>query len=118
MGANQYFASSYAEARQKFRDAAMAAGAQLQAEANDRAQGPAGEALTTDIAWLGPADAKRVLVTVSATHGAEGFCGAGVQTGTFRSGAARDLPRGTALLAVHAINPYGFAWVRRVRFEE
>jgi hypothetical protein len=114
MGANQYFASSYAEARQKFRDAAMAAGAQLQAEANDRAQGPAGEALTTDIAWLGPADAKRVLVTVSATHGAEGFCGAGVQTGTFRSGAARDLPRGTALLAVHAINPYGFAWVRRV----
>ena len=114
MGANQYFSASYAEARQKFRDAATAAGARLFAEGNERAQGPAGEALTTDLAWLGPADAKRVLVTVSATHGAEGFCGAGVQAGTFLSGAGRELPRGTALLAVHAINPYGFAWVRRV----
>jgi uncharacterized protein DUF2817 len=114
MGASQYFSASYAEARQKFRDAATAAGAGLFAEGNERTKGPAGEALTTDLAWLGPADAKRVLVTVSATHGAEGFCGAGVQTGTFLSGAARELPHGTALLAVHAINPYGFAWVRRV----
>lgn len=114
MEASQYFSASYAEARQKFRDAATAAGARLFAEGNERAKGPAGEALTTDLAWLGPADAKRVLVTVSATHGAEGFCGAGVQTGTFLSGAARELPHGTALLAVHAINPYGFAWVRRV----
>ncbi len=114
MRASQYFSASYAEARQKFRDAATAVGARLLAEGNDRAKGPAGEALTTDFAWLGPADAKRVLVTVSATHGAEGFCGAGVQTGTFSSGAARELPHGTALLAVHAINPYGFAWIRRV----
>ncbi len=114
MGASQYFSASYAEARQKFRDAATAAGARLLAESNDRAKGPAGEALTTDLAWLGPADAKRVLVTVSATHGAEGFCGAGVQTGTFSSGVARELPPGAALLAVHAINPYGFAWIRRV----
>src|SRR5215472_11175232 len=114
MTANQYFSATYAEARQKFRDAATAAGARLHAEANDRAQGPAGEALTTDIAWLGPADAKRVLVTVSATHGAEGFCGAGVQTGTLLSGAVRDFPGGSALRAIHAINPYGFGWVRRV----
>ena len=114
MGASQYFASSYVEARQKFSDAATAAGARLFAESNEHARGPAGEALTTDLAWLGPAEAKRVLVTVSATHGAEGFCGAGVQTGTFLSGASRELPRGSALLAVHAINPYGFAWVRRV----
>ncbi|HEV2549140.1 MAG TPA: M14 family metallopeptidase [Stellaceae bacterium] len=114
MGPSQYFSASYAEARQKFRDAATTAGARVFAESNERAKGPAGEALATDLAWLGPADAKRVLVTVSATHGAEGFCGSGVQTGTFLSGAASELSHGTALLAVHAINPYGFAWVRRV----
>jgi Protein of unknown function (DUF2817) len=114
MGASQYFSASYAEARAKFYDAAKATDARLFSYANNHARGPGGEPLTTDLAWLGPADAKRVLVTVSATHGAEGFCGAGVQTGTFLSGAARELPHGAALLAVHAINPSGFAWVRRV----
>src|ERR1700688_3064982 len=74
-------------------------------------RGPAGEELATDVAWLGPADAARVLVTISGTHGAEGFAGAGIQTGSFRSGVARELPPDTALPAVHAINPYGFAWI-------
>jgi hypothetical protein len=47
-------------------------------------------------------------------QGGEGLGGAGIQTGSFRSGVARELPPDTALLAVHAINPYGFAWMRRV----
>ena len=114
MPAGKYFSTDYAEARRKFRDAATAAGARLSSYANTRAKGPAGEELATDVARLGPKDARQVLVTVSATHGAEGFCGAGVQTGTFMGAAARELPRGAALLAIHAINPYGFAWTRRV----
>lgn len=112
-----YFPGDYAAARGAFLAAAQAAGARLNAYDNAGVRGPAGEALATDIAWLGPADASRVLLTVSATHGAEGFCGSGVQTGSFRSGLARELPRDTALLAVHAINPYGFAWTRRVTEE-
>jgi len=108
------FPSDYAAARAAFRDAAGQAGARLHSYLNAGARGPADEPLTTDAAWLGPAEASRVLVTVSATHGAEGFCGSGVQTGTFRAGLARTLPADTALLAVHAINPYGFAWMRRV----
>jgi len=58
-----------------------------------------------------------VLLTMSATHGAEGFCGSGVQVGSFASGIAGELPEGTALVAVHAINPHGFAWIRRVTEE-
>ncbi|MGO8914474.1 MAG: M14 family metallopeptidase [Stellaceae bacterium] len=112
--ARDYFSGDYRAARGAFMAAAQAAGARLQSYDNAGARGPAGEALATDIAWLGPADASRMLVTVSATHGAEGFCGSGVQTGSFRSGLARALPADTALLAVHAINPYGFAWTRRV----
>ena len=114
MPASQYFSASYAEARRKFRDAAAAVGAQLTAKINPLAEGPEDEELATDIAWWGPREAERVLVTLSATHGAEGFCGAGVQSGSFTSGFTRALPAGTALLAVHAINPYGFAWTRRV----
>jgi hypothetical protein len=112
MTASAHFAADYIEARRKFRDAATTAGARLKSFGNGLAKGPAEEELTTDLAWLGPVAASRVLVTVSATHGAEGFCGSGVQTGTF-AGAA-ELPPDTALLAIHAINPYGFAWTRRV----
>jgi hypothetical protein len=108
-----FFSTDYDEARRKFREAAAGAGARLFAYANDRARGPGGASLTTDVAWLGPENAGRVLVTISGTHGVEGFCGAGVQTGTFAHG-ADNLPRDTALLAVHAINPHGFAWLRRV----
>jgi (2Fe-2S) ferredoxin len=117
MSTRAFFAADFAAARAKLRDAAHGAGARLESYVNTQAQGPGGEELATDIAWLGPADASRVLVTLSATHGAEGFCGAGVQTGSFSVPEECALPADTALLAIHAINPYGFAWLRRVTEE-
>jgi hypothetical protein len=114
MAVREYFSSDYREARRKFRDAATRAGASLAAYVNPGAKGPSGEELATDVARLGPRDASRVLITISATHGAEGFCGSGAQVGSFEAGLGRELPAGTALVAVHAINPYGFAWLRRV----
>jgi hypothetical protein len=117
MVVREHFSADYREARAKFRDAAAAAGARLEPFVNEVAKGPSGEILATDIAWLGPDNAARVLVTISATHGVEGFFGSGVQIGSFATGIARDLPPGTALLAIHAINPSGFAWLRRVTEE-
>jgi hypothetical protein len=116
MSPSPYFSATYAEARDKFRDAARKAGARLTHYVNPT-RGPNGETLTTDVARLGPATAERLLATVSATHGAEGFCGSGVQIGSFASGLAGELPSGTAFLAIHAINPHGFAWLRRVTEE-
>jgi hypothetical protein len=113
MSASGYFAADYIEARRKFRDAAILAGARPRSIINAAVKGPAEEELSTDLAWLGPVAASRVLVTISGTHGAEGFCGSGVQTGTFAA-APVELPPDTALLAIHAINPYGFARIRRV----
>ena len=113
MTASGYFSGDYVAARARFREAAEAAGARLGSHGNPT-PGPNGEALATDTAWLGPPDAERVLVTISATHGAEGFCGSGVQAGWFESGLYREAPPGLALLQIHAINPYGFAWLRRV----
>ena len=111
--AERYFSADFQEARRRFAGAAEAAGARLEARSHPLA-GPEGEALATDLAWLGPADAERVLVTVSATHGVEGFCGSGVQVGWLESGLYRDCPDGIAHLMIHAINPHGFAWLRRV----
>lgn len=109
----RYFANDYTQARTKFLDAAKAAGARIEAYRNP-CRGPEGGTLFTDTAWLGPGDAKRVLLTISATHGVEGFCGSGAQCGWFACGLARELPGDTAHLAIHAINPHGFAWLRRV----
>ncbi|HMB75618.1 MAG TPA: M14 family metallopeptidase [Kiloniellaceae bacterium] len=113
MTVSSYFSQSYGEAREKFRETAAAAGAGLAAHDHPVA-GPAGEALHCDTAWFGPRDAAKVLVTVSATHGVEGFCGSGVQVGCIKEGIAAKLPDGVAHMAIHAINPYGFAWLRRV----
>src|ERR1700730_16462917 len=116
MPVSQHFSATYVEARGKFRDAATKAGARLVRYFNPN-KGPGGEELTTDVARLGPDGASRVLMTISATHGGEGFCGSGIQVASFESGLARELPADTALLVVHAINPHGFAWIRRVTEE-
>ena len=108
-----FFSRDYEEARARFLEAAKAAGATLDAKPHPLT-GPKGEALSADLAWLGAADAEQVLVTVSATHGVEGFCGSGAQVGWLESGLYREQPAATAHLMIHAINPHGFAWLRRV----
>jgi hypothetical protein len=113
--ANTYFAADYAQARRSFLAACDAAGIETRSYVNPN-PGPGGEELASDVAWCGPEDAHRVLVLVSATHGVEGFPGSAVQC-DWVDNAADALPRGVAVLVVHAINPYGFAWLRRVTEE-
>ncbi|MBX3485572.1 M14 family metallopeptidase [Phenylobacterium sp.] len=110
------FSATYAEARDKFLAAARGAGASLSAYVHPE-RGPDGGELATDVAWIGPTDARAVFVMVSATHGVEGHCGSGAQIDWLRRGEAAHLPAGAAALIVHAINPYGFAWSRRVTHE-
>ncbi|MPY74436.1 MAG: DUF2817 domain-containing protein [Alphaproteobacteria bacterium] len=107
------FSGSYAGARDRFRAACGAAGIPVKSYENPR-RGPEGEALAMDAAWFGPQDASRALVTISATHGAEGFCGSAVQL-DWIARRGRSLQGGDlAVLHLHALNPHGFAWLRRV----
>jgi Protein of unknown function (DUF2817) len=108
-----YFSGNYAQARQAFRDAATTADAKLVSHHNP-ATGPGGIPLATETAWLGPREAERLLIVMSGTHGVECFCGSGLQVGLLQSGLAAELARGLGVLLIHAINPSGFAWVRRV----
>ncbi|HLT76493.1 MAG TPA: M14 family metallopeptidase [Ferrovibrio sp.] len=108
-----HFSPDYATARIRFLKAAKAAGASLESMPHPL-KGIAGEALCTDIAWIGPRDARAVLVTVSGTHGIEGYYGSGCQVGWLEDGHAATLPADTAMLLIHASNPYGFSWGRRV----
>ena len=110
------FSATYPEARTKFIAAALRAGGTLETISHPE-RGPDGGSLSTDVAWFGPRDAECVLVTVSATHGVEGFAGSGAQVDWLERGEAGRLPPGVAALVIHAINPYGFAWLRRVTHE-
>jgi hypothetical protein len=116
MNAAESFSPDYQAARAKFLDAARGAGAALETIPHPE-RGPDGGELATDLAWIGPREAEAVLVMISATHGVEGFCGSGAQVDWLRREEYRALADGTAALIVHAINPYGFAWLRRVTNE-
>jgi hypothetical protein len=107
------FAQTYTEARDLFVAAARARGLSVEHHPHP-AMGPKGEALATEVVRVGPIDAPAVLWVGSATHGIEGFCGSGAQTALLRSDALDRLPAGVAVLLVHAHNPHGFAWGRRV----
>jgi Protein of unknown function (DUF2817) len=105
------FSPDYRRAREAFLAAAQQAGASLSSHPHPLC-GPEGEPLATDVAWLGDQDAATVLVLLSATHGVEGFCGSAAEIDFLCHPPA--LPRDCAVLLVHAINPHGFAWIRRV----
>jgi len=112
MAVVESFSADYGQARMKFVEAVKAQGGELQRIAHP-ARGPDGADLSMDIAWFGSRSASKVLVAFSGVHGVEGFFGSGVQIEWLRRRENRSLPQDTAALLVHAINPYGFAWLRR-----
>lgn len=105
------FSPDYKQARRAFLAAAGKAGASLSTHPHPLT-GPEGESLATDVAWLGDEHAETVLVLLSATHGVEGFNGSAAQVDFLDHLPA--LPEKVAALLIHAANPHGFAWLRRV----
>jgi hypothetical protein len=105
--------ADFAAQRERFLEAAHAAGAEVTAF-NHPLSGPRGEPLATDVVWLGERTARRVLVSISGTHGVEGYYGSTCQTEWLHDLSQRSLPAGVAVLMAHLINPWGTAWVRRV----
>ncbi|MPW20390.1 DUF2817 domain-containing protein [Paraburkholderia sp. CNPSo 3157] len=108
----EVFSQSYVEARAKF--LAIAPAARPYACSS---LGPSGEPLYTDVAYFGDRNASRLLILISGTHGPEGYSGSASQLLFLRAGLQDALPASTAVLLVHALNCYGFAWDRRVTAE-
>ncbi|MDO9141280.1 MAG: DUF2817 domain-containing protein [Methylobacter sp.] len=110
------FPQSYSAARQRW----LAQSNELPCYTQHQAypcpgNGPDGEALISDTLWIGPENASRVLVLLSGTHGIEGFTGSAVQIDLLDllTEGAIAIPADTALLMVHALTPWGYAWQRR-----
>jgi hypothetical protein len=115
MQPNSAFCENYVEARQAFHEAAKSIGAILEAHTHPL-KGPDGGNLTMDVAVVGEALAPSVLVLLSAVHGAEGCWGSAAQVSAMRSEALATGRLGKAIrvVLIHAVNPHGFAYRRRV----
>lgn len=108
-----FFSTTYGEARQRFLEAAAEAGA-IVAHHVHPLKGAVGEEIATDTARLGPADAARLFIVSSGTHGPEGFSGSACQLALLNDELARRAAdRGIALLLIHAVNPFGFSHLKR-----
>ena len=105
------FSSDYATARDRFRKAASRLGWQVEAHPLG-ASGPRGEELTIEVA-SSIGDPERVLVVSSGIHGVEGLFGSAVQVALLEEWARVERPT-VKCLFLHGLNPYGFAWLRRV----
>lgn len=107
---DRYFSADYFIARSRFRDMVHKAGGRLETLRLE-SPGPGGEDLGVDIGSFGSENPRRVLLHSSGLHGVEGFAGSAIQLQLLN-----ELPRlspDTALIIVHALNPYGMAWLRR-----
>jgi len=111
---SEHFPADYRQARHAFIHACEQAGVDVVARVHPQSQGRDGKPLFLDTAVIGPRDATKALLLISATHGVEGYFGSGVQTGLMREGLARRAPQDTKIVLLHALNPYGFSWDRRV----
>lgn len=109
-----HFPHDYRSARAAFLAACEAADLRMSSHVHPTATGPDGRNLFLDTTTIGARDAATALLLISATHGVEGYFGSGVQTGLLRERFAERVPRNAKVVIVHALNPYGFAWDRRV----
>ncbi|MBB5684784.1 M14 family metallopeptidase [Sphingobium boeckii] len=110
------FPVNYLESREAFLRQAVARGARLESTVMPDVAGAHGEALAMDFAYLGDDSCRKTLLVTTATHGVEGFCGAGCVSLLLADEDLQTRARqnGVALLLVHGVNPYGFSHLRRV----
>jgi len=110
---DRWFPSDYATARRNFFEAVEAAGGTVESYVHPL-RGPSGDELATDVALLGSPHATNVLVLVSGTHGVEGLAGSGLQVAQVQSGLRPPPGSDVAICLVHALNPFGIGFRRRV----
>lgn len=75
--------------------------------------GPDGE-IAMDVAFWEGKNTDDILVVSSGTHGVEGYCGSFIQCALLDEHLPARIAEHCSLMMIHGVNPYGFAWQRRV----
>ena len=100
------FSATYAEARRRFLDLVAERGAQLESVLHPTERGAEGEEVAIDIATFGDPLATKTFFIVSGTHGQEGPLGSALQLEFLRD---LEIPDGINIVALHALNPWGYS---------
>ena len=106
------FSPDYVTARERFRVAALSLGFHHMAYPINQIS-PTGEQLTIDVACSNTLNSSRTIVISSGLHGVEGFLGSAIQLGFLERYRNIASSSGIKVVFIHALNPYGFAWLRR-----
>lgn len=110
---NSYFSKTYAEAKNRFRDAASAVDATVETYTLDA---KSDEELAIDVAIIG-SDGDPTIVVSSGVHGVEGYFGSAVQLALLNQIRDEGPHPNTRYVLIHSINPYGFHYRRRFNEE-
>lgn len=105
---------SYQSARTKFLAQAQVKGYAIESHLLQGYRGIDDELLYCDIARKGRDGNKKCLVISSGLHGVEGYCGSGVQHQLLMQETLEHLSQDITVIFIHAFNPYGFSFSKRV----
>jgi hypothetical protein len=116
------FSTCYQDARQRFLARQQQVPPALLRSTHSHAHtlpGPQQEPLACDVLQLGQTDnPQQLLVLISATHGVEGFAGSAIQCDSLPLlGRLLEQHPQLGAMMIHALNPWGFAWLRRYDHE-
>jgi predicted deacylase len=112
-----YYSTDYFQAKQRFLTACDRLAFEHHSLLVD-APSPTDQPLTIDVAVSGASEPASALVVSSGVHGVEGFFGSAVQLAFLENlPHGWQPPDGAAIVFIHALNPFGFAWQRRFNEE-
>lgn len=108
-----YFSANYFEARERLLDASSTCDARLVSHRLN-APSPSIQPLSLDVVVLGATAPQRAVIVSSGVHGVEGPLGSAMQTALLEQWNDRpEIADDVAVVLLHAVNPYGYAWHRR-----
>lgn len=106
--------TNYHDFRKRFLDSVQKQQLQLHS-LQVRGLSPSGKPLFTDIAYNVVNPQAPTIIHVSGVHGIEGYLGSQIQSMILESGElTTELLQKVNVVFVHALNPYGMSWYRRV----
>ena len=108
-----FFSDNYREGRTRFLNACADNKLAVNSYIHPDHKGPHKEDLAIDVAWIGPKNAAKLLMVTCGTHGLEASTGAATILQFLGTTPQDKLPDDTAILLVHPVNPYGWAYDSR-----
>jgi len=108
-----FFSDSYEQARRKLYAVCKRLDLSVTTRINPVTKSPTGQDLVMDFVWCGKPNAKKVLLVTSGTHGLEAGPGAATILQWLHTEQHKQLPDDIAVMLVHGINAYGWAYASR-----